>query len=778
MRVHFTKICCAFLLLFLASNSIKSAELKDQFDQTLSNLTQKVHSFEEQVKKTNTDEKELVNLQTEIDKVLETIKTLKNDALPHITDLKSQLERLGPAPKKEEPSEQETITQERKRINESLAFFDAIDKKSSLLQTRIDQLNRDILNLKRDGFLKEVFRRYDNSFGIGLIANIADDLKYIKSRMLYSFYDFDIKRVMNFQFLVFFLFIATVWVFLIIVAKKIITKFRTRSDPETDLTVFERTSSVTMVTFARLLPPIIALSFLYLGIKQFGVFNPPLDSLVETLFYALLYLFSSVALAKSILAPNSIEFRLFSLSDKAAQKLVNLITCIALVYCVDLVWSKLNYIINAPISLSIGQSFIASTTLAVLLIFTALTRFKEKDEQQNKVSILWPAWVKLPLWIAAIVILAAVFTGYISLARFIASQIVVSGTVLSAALILHLSINELSSEFRDQESKIGAWTYNTLGLQHSGRHQVAFFGNIALNILLLMIILPLLLFEWGFSFADILKWGSFFFFGFSIGAVQISPAAIILGLLIFVFGLLVTRFVQRWLDRSLLDGAKFESGISTTIRTGVGYVGFIVSALLAVSYAGLDFTNIAIIAGALSVGIGFGLQSIVNNFVSGLILLVERPVKVGDWVIVGDQQGYIRRISVRATEIETFDRSSVIIPNSELITNKVTNWTHGDSVGRLLINVGVAYDSNVKQVYNILKEIGNNHPKSLNSIPAVVVFENFGDSSLDFSLRVYIANIREMLHVETELRMSILEAFQEHKIEIPFPQRDLNLKRK
>ena len=163
------------------------------------------------------------------------------------------------------------------------------------------------------------------------------------------------------------------------------------------------------------------------------------------------------------------------------------------------------------------------------------------------------------------------------------------------------------------------------------------------------------------------------------------------------------------------------------------------AALLAISYAGFDITNLAIVAGALSVGIGFGLQSIVNNFVSGLILLIERPIKVGDRIVVGDQQGMVRRISVRATEIETFDRASLIVPNSELITGRVLNWTHRDSLGGVSVKVGVGYDADPEQVIAILRKCANEHREVLRSPAPGASFEGFGDSALIFGLRVCAA---------------------------------------
>jgi len=197
---------------------------------------------------------------------------------------------------------------------------------------------------------------------------------------------------------------------------------------------------------------------------------------------------------------------------------------------------------------------------------------------------------------------------------------------------------------------------------------------------------------------------------------------------------------------------------------------------LAVSYAGFDITSLALVAGALSLGIGFGLQSIVNNFVSGLILLIERPIKVGDRIIIGDQQGYVRRISVRATEVETFDRASVIVPNSELITGRVVNWTHRDWLGAVSVKMGTSYDCDPDQVIAILKKCAEDHPLVLGSPPPSAVLESFGDSALMFSLRISLADIDKAVGVQSDLRIAIFKALRAAGIEIPFNQVDVNMR--
>ncbi len=269
--------------------------------------------------------------------------------------------------------------------------------------------------------------------------------------------------------------------------------------------------------------------------------------------------------------------------------------------------------------------------------------------------------------------------------------------------------------------------------------------------------------------------------GFSIGDTQLVPAKILFGVMLFATVLLLSNAIkQRLTERSTLL-TRLEPSAKETVVTLTGYTGFMIALLIGLSLAGFSFQNLAIVAGALSVGIGFGLQNIVNNFVSGIILLFERPIRRGDWVVVGGTEGFVKNIRVRSTEIETFDRSDVMVPNSEFISQQVTNMTLNDPHGRVKVTVGVAYGSDTGLVKELLLGIANEHEQVLKEgnfrkvPPPQVLFTGFGDSSLDFELRCFVRDIRMWPVVKSDLNFSIDAAFREHAIQIPFPQRDVHM---
>lgn len=387
-------------------------------------------------------------------------------------------------------------------------------------------------------------------------------------------------------------------------------------------------------------------------------------------------------------------------------------------------------------------------------------------------------WLKLFIHAVLIAILIVELAGFRNLSTQSLRVMFGTGMMLGLLYLAQLLLKDMFYGLKHGTQRWHRSIRRLFGL-HGAEHFPGILWLQSISHLILWLIVGYAVLRiWGLSETAINEVKLYLLDGFTIGSLKITPSRIIiaigsLALLLSFSGWFKSRLEKKWLPETAIERGSREAIVSIS-----GYIGAILAAIFSLSIAGVEFANLAIIAGALSVGIGFGLQNIVNNFVSGVILLLERPVKTGDWIVVGSTEGYVRKIRIRSTQIQTFDRADVIVPNSELISGQVTNWMLRDTKGRVKVPVGVAYGSDTRKVQDILLRLALGHPDVISDDPqreAVVYFKSFGESSLDFELRCHIENIDKRLAVVSDLNFSIEQAFRENDINIPFPQREVRV---
>lgn len=238
---------------------------------------------------------------------------------------------------------------------------------------------------------------------------------------------------------------------------------------------------------------------------------------------------------------------------------------------------------------------------------------------------------------------------------------------------------------------------------------------------------------------------------------------------------IISAIIQKVLLGRFIKRFKIQSGVAYSISQVLHYLILLVGIMLAIEFIGFSLASLLVIFGFLSVGIGFGLQNVTSNFISGLIILFERPISVGDFITVDDLSGTVVAIKMRSSIINTRDAISIIVPNSQLIQNKVVNWSHGGTDIRLHAQVGVAYGTDERKVVETLMSVANKHPEVLKRPAPEVRLLGFGDSALNFDLLIWTDHPENQFLIHSQINFMILEAFREKDIRIPFPQRDLHL---
>jgi potassium efflux system protein len=539
---------------------------------------------------------------------------------------------------------------------------------------------------------------------------------------------------------------------------------------------WRRASSAAGIVALRAAPVVVPVVFAYGMI----VAGQSLPFRLSWLFYLtaelIIIVFTVGALVTTVLSPRAPRWRLIAVSDAIAIRLCALVMLLACVYSLATLLYAVTLLMRAPVALTTAVALPSSLFVAGLVV--AILRTPLGNESSTAPSMRLLRAIRSLVWVIVGAIVVCALGGYLPLARFLAQQLVVTGLILALVYLLLLWVDGFAQSVSDDGAVVGHWLKERGHLESGRREQLALPIKLVLKLAVLVFAVPFIMLQWGYTWPDIEEWYRQLFFGLHIGNTQVTFGALLASVTVFAVGYAAARLFQGWLDVQVLRPAGISSGVRHSIRTGVGYIGILIAALVAFSYAGFSLSSLAIVAGAFSIGIGFGLQNVVNNFVSGLIMLVERPVRVGDLVVVGGEEGYVRKISVRSTEIETFDRANVLIPNSSFISEKVTNWTLRNRTGRVAIKVGAAYESDPAKVKEVLLKVARENREVLRIPEPMVELTSFGGSSVDFTLYVYIDidDITKTIRVRTDLSIAIYHAFAEAGVGIPFTQADIKIR--
>jgi len=522
----------------------------------------------------------------------------------------------------------------------------------------------------------------------------------------------------------------------------------------------------TFVIFAVL--PIAGLGVLAGALDSFDLSDPSMQGIIDAVFEAARVLIAVNALGRGMLAPGRAAWRLVPVSDRAAGILYCLAMTLAAIWALE---RLVEPVADAAASFNIAVAARGVGALAAAIAIAHAMRRLGSQRSGAPGSPQSDVWTPLRTlgWAAALAIFVAALIGYVAFATFLLYQAVYLSILGSGLFIADIIAQDGTEAVLKPDGPIGARLMAMAGLRRNVLAQIAVILQGVARVVVLVVAVAAVLRPWGVQSQDMFGSLRSAYFGFSLGGVTLSLSSMIGAAIVFAVAIFLTRLIQNWLGSRFLPQTRLDAGVRNSVRTIVGYIGIIVAALLAGAEIGLDVQKLALIAGGLSVGIGFGLQTIANNFVSGLILLWERSIRVGDLVVVGSDQGIVRAINARATEIETFDRGSLIVPNSNFVSGVVKNWVHNDRVGRIIISVNVTYESDVDQVRDLMIAAAKAQDQVLSIPSPSVLFAEFGDWSLKFNLICFVDDIEQAERTRSDINFEVLRRMREAGLRIAYP---------
>lgn len=695
------------------------------------------------------------------------------DLEPRVAQTETRLKQLGPAPGPGSPAEDPAIAAERVRLTQSFNEIDAALKQARLLAVRADQLAESIAERRRAVYAQALFERgasaLDPLFWFAVARAVPIDIRAF-GVVLQSWASFLQDNADGARLAAAAASLISFGLAWLAVGRWLRRRFAAVSSADSEFT--RAKASILAFLGAALVPPIVALVVLTV-METFGLVPQRIDDLTTAFAVAVVIASFGRGIVVAILAPQEPERRLVAVPDATATTLSGHYVWAARALAAAVFLHLTHKALASPQILSLATNAAFAIVICAMLV-DLLYRLRPTAVGAETVLPRLP-WVRALAWIVAAAILAALAAGYHAFAYFLAERLIGGAAVLGMLYMLVRVVDALFTDALASDTSAGRAVLVNLGIDP---RRVGLLGVLAsglARLLLGLAALLLLLGPWEVTALEFLESVRSLALGIRIGEISISLSGLLGALVILSLGLVATRALRWWLQTQLLPRTSMEPSLQLSVATIAGYIGIIAVIALALAQLGIDLQKIAFIAGALSVGIGFGLQSIVSNFVSGLILLAERPIRVGDLIIVKGEEGKVRRISVRATEIETADQGSVIVPNSELITGLVKNWTHVTTWGRIVLKVGVAHDSDPEAVRDILMACSREHPQVVGSPEPSVQLAGLGENALLFEVYAVVLDLAKAGVIKSDIHFDVLRRFRAAGIRVAPPQREVRL---
>ncbi|MFJ4453500.1 DUF3772 domain-containing protein [Pseudomonas sp. NPDC089392] len=688
-----------------------------------------------------------------------------------VENLDDKLKVIGPV----QPDEAATLTQQRKELEAEKKALVAQQEQAIKLTQSARDLSTQIVNLRRSQFNSQITSRaatpLSPAFWQSIIRPTQDDVARLRDLRGEAADAIDSAFSAEHRWLFITSLVAAILVWTLVrrVLERLLASAMVRWLPEGRLRRSALALGVSLATLGTIAGSV---SLLRWGLESSAELGSDIASLANHVLALVVFSAFITGLGRAMLMLQRPSWRLPPIHDEVASALGWFPKVLALALMVMMTMERINSVIGASLALTVAVNGL--TALVVAIIFAgALLRYRRtlrKHDLERPTGLAGLIPFMMVIWLAAI--LLAMLTGYLTLAYFLTAKLLWVSLVVTCAYLLTTFLGDLCETLLSPRQPGGLALASTLGL--APRHQAqasTILAGIGRTVVLFLALL-LALMPSGTSPSELLlslgDWDGTG--GRVLGNMNIVPQDILLAVAMFLGGLFAIRVVKRWLSDRLLPETDMDAGMRASLVTLVGYLGFIFLAMLVMSTLRINLTSLTWVVSALSVGIGFGLQQIVQNFISGLILLTERPVKVGDWVSLAGVEGDIRRINVRATEIQMSDRSTVIVPNSQFISQNVRNVTMGNALGVVGITLTLPLETDANHVRELLLTAYHEHEAILDAPATSVSFKDLTTSGMVIGVSGYVAGPRQVSGTRSDLLFTILGRLRDEGIALSSPQ--------
>ncbi|WP_086922642.1 DUF3772 domain-containing protein [Variovorax sp. JS1663] len=702
-----------------------------------------------------------------------------------LNDLNARLGELGNPPPPGAAPEDPDITRQRAALQRDRNALDADIRLARLITVDAQQRGSDLIAKRRKLFEAQLTERAPSPLGRQFWFDIADawpeDLDRLASLRDELVAGFHAAKEPAHRASVLFSLAAALLLALLgnWAAEHGLVRLAARVLPPGRL---RRSLLVIAVVAVNVLLIALAAQGVFATLDRHGLWGPQIRKLGQAVVQSIIFIAFVVALGRALLSNRRPSWRLPPIPDGMARRLAPFPWLTALIAVLVWVPSQVNAIVDASFAAVVATHVVTALALTAL-IGTMLLRLHEPAggahaETAATETAQPPAEPERPLWIsfllsavalAVVVIWVLVGLGYVALASFLANQLTWTGIVASAFYLLFKFADDLFMATVSSKSNFGQKLQKSFGFVPRTLDQAAVVLSGLARVALFFYMLIALATPLGTGPGEVFQRSGQFGTGLKIGEFQLVPGAIFTAVAVLAVGFVTLRVFKKWLEARYLPQTALEPGMQSSITTLLGYVGGIMVIAIGLSALGIGIERIAWVASALSVGIGFGLQAIVQNFISGLILLAERPVKVGDWVVLGATEGDVRRINVRATEIQLADRSTLIVPNSEFITKTVRNMTLANAEGRVLIRLPMPLSTDAKRARDLMLAACTEHAGVLTAPAPSVSLEGIENGMLILQAIAFVQSPRLAGGVRSDLLFTILDSFKEAGLPLAVP---------